>query len=451
MTEPTAAPVPASRIIATYNSLAALYTLAASLIWSVNTLFLLDAGLSIGEVFIANSMFSAGMVLFEIPTGVVADTLGRRVSYLASVSILAATTLLYLGAAQIEAGVVAFSAISILMGLGFTFYSGALEAWLVDGLKSVGADDRLDRVFARGNQFSGAAMFAGTIAGGFLGQLDLAVPFLARALLLAVVFVMAGRMMVEIGFQPEPLRWRAVPDRMVDQARVGVAFGWRHGGLRFLMLAGLMRSVFFGWGFYAAQPYFLELLERDAVWVVGLVTAGVSLATIIGNQIVEVVSRFCARRTTLLLAASSVGSLGAVSIGLAPSFWVAVAGLLVVAGAMGVMMPVRQSYLHQVTASEHRATVISFDAMVGSVGGVGGQVGLGAVAERASYSTGYILGGAVTGLALPFLWLLRLRGDPADRLAGPSDAGAEASCPTGLPRESGVEAQSVPAVTEAES
>jgi len=94
----------AARIITTYNTLAGLYTLAASLIWSVNTLFLLDAGLGIGEVFAANAFFSMGMVLFEIPTGVVADTLGRRVSYLASVSILALTTVLYLAAAQASAG-----------------------------------------------------------------------------------------------------------------------------------------------------------------------------------------------------------------------------------------------------------------------------------------------------------------------------------------------------------
>jgi MFS family permease len=94
-------------IIRTYMALAGLYTLAASLIWSVNTLFLLDAGLSIGEVFLANALFSVGMVAFEIPTGVVADTLGRRVSYLTSVAVLASSTVLYLGAAQVGAGVAA--------------------------------------------------------------------------------------------------------------------------------------------------------------------------------------------------------------------------------------------------------------------------------------------------------------------------------------------------------
>ena len=57
----------------TYYVLAAGNTLAASLIWGINTIFLLDAGLTNFEAFAANAYFTAGMVLFEIPTGVVAD------------------------------------------------------------------------------------------------------------------------------------------------------------------------------------------------------------------------------------------------------------------------------------------------------------------------------------------------------------------------------------------
>ena len=57
-------------------------TLAASLIWGINTIFLLDAGLSNLEAFAANAFFTGGMVLFEVPTGIVADTVGRRASYL---------------------------------------------------------------------------------------------------------------------------------------------------------------------------------------------------------------------------------------------------------------------------------------------------------------------------------------------------------------------------------
>src|SRR6478672_3624634 len=176
MTEPAAREQPTSRRI-----LVGYFTLSAALIWGVNTLFLLNAGLSFFEVFVANASFSAGMVLFEVPTGVVADTLGRRVSFLLSVSVLAATTLMYVGLAQVGGGVVAFSAVSVLMGLGFTFYSGAMEAWLVDALAVTGYRGMLDRVFARGQQVTGAAMLVGTVSGGLLGQLGLSVPYVVRA------------------------------------------------------------------------------------------------------------------------------------------------------------------------------------------------------------------------------------------------------------------------------
>jgi MFS family permease len=405
------------RIVRTYMSLAGLYTLAASLIWGVNTLFLLDAGLNLTEVFVANALFSVGMVAFEIPTGVVADTLGRRVSYLLSVGILAATTALYLIAAQANAGVVVFGAISVVMGLGFTFFSGALEAWLVDALASVSSDDRLDHIFARAGQMSGSAMFVGTITGGLLGQVDLALPFIARSILLVAVFGLAHRLMQEIGFEPQELHIREIPSAMRRQAQVGIAYGWNHTGLRLLMLSGAIRGVFFGWAFYAAQPYFLDLLDRDAVWVVGFVAAGVSLATIAGNQIVDVVSRLCGRRSTLLLWASGISAAAAITIGATSNFSVALAGLLTVAVAMGVVSPVRQSYLHQVTDSRYRATVVSFDAMIGSVGGAGGQVGLGAIADQRSLSAGYIVGGSVTALAIPMLLLVRRFGGDADHFA----------------------------------
>jgi MFS family permease len=71
-------------------------TLAASFIWGINTLFLLDAGLSNFQAFLANGFFTLGMVVFEVPTGVVADTFGRRISYLLGALTLSVSTLLYL-------------------------------------------------------------------------------------------------------------------------------------------------------------------------------------------------------------------------------------------------------------------------------------------------------------------------------------------------------------------
>jgi len=80
----------------TYLVLTLLTTLASSFIWGINTLFLLDAGLSNTEAFAANAFFAVGQVIFEVPTGVVADTRGRRFSFLLGTVTLLASTLLYL-------------------------------------------------------------------------------------------------------------------------------------------------------------------------------------------------------------------------------------------------------------------------------------------------------------------------------------------------------------------
>ena len=85
----------ARRVVSTYLVLTVLTTLAASFIWGVNTLFLLDAGLDNTQAFAANAFFTLGMVLFEIPTGVVADTRGRRYSFLLGTFSLLASTVLY--------------------------------------------------------------------------------------------------------------------------------------------------------------------------------------------------------------------------------------------------------------------------------------------------------------------------------------------------------------------
>src|SRR3954468_5493492 len=83
------------RVQRTYLVLTLGNTLAASFIWGINRLFRLDDGLSNLEAFAANAFFTAGMVLFEVPTGIVADGVGRRASYLLGIVTLAITTLLY--------------------------------------------------------------------------------------------------------------------------------------------------------------------------------------------------------------------------------------------------------------------------------------------------------------------------------------------------------------------
>jgi MFS family permease len=179
-------------------------TLATSFIWGINTIFLLDAGLSNLEAFAANAFFTAGMVLFEVPTGIVADTVGRRASYLLGTVTLTVSTLLYVLLWQIEAPFWEWAIVSILLGLGFTFFSGAVEAWLVDALAATGFTGAMESVFGRGQVVSGAAMLTGSVAGGFIAQqTSLGVPFVLRGAVLILMFAVAFRLMHDIGFTPE--------------------------------------------------------------------------------------------------------------------------------------------------------------------------------------------------------------------------------------------------------
>jgi MFS family permease len=122
-----------------------------------------------------------------------------------------------------------------------------------------------------------------------------------------------------------------------------------------------------------------------------------------------------------------------VGVGLAGSFWLAVALLLVATVAEGVAMPVQQAYLHQVVPSQQRATVVSSVSLVSSAGGIGGQLGLGYVARAQSVAAGYVTGGLTLLLVLPPLLLLRRRREPADAIVG-RRAGKKGPCAAqGLP------------------
>jgi MFS family permease len=430
-----------NRIIRNYLILVGLYTLSASLIWGVNTLFLLDSGLTILEVFIANAVFTGSMALFEIPTGVLADTRGRRTSFLLSLVVLMLGTLGYVGASEIQSGLWLFVIMSIILGLGYTFYSGAMEAWLVDALNAGGFDGDLDKVFARSAMVSGAAMLLGSISGGFLGEVDLSVPFLARSSLLGLVFIFAYFSMHDIGFTPIKASFSDLPLQMRDIARASFRYGWYQKEVRLLILAGTVQATVLAWGFHAWQPYFLALLQNDVTWVAGVIAALISVFTILGNSIVEWLSQFCGRRTTLLLWAAGVSAVTTIGVGLAGTFWLAVGLYLFSMGAYGVITPVKQAYLHKVIPSEHRATVISFDSLLASGGSMVGQSGLGYLAQIRSLASGYVVGGATTLLAIPVLMYLRRLDSLQDYIVG--DAGKSGVCAAqGLPEVATIDPKS---------
>jgi MFS family permease len=389
-------------------------TLAASFIWGINTIFLLDAGLTNLEAFAANAFFTAGMVVFEVPTGIVADTVGRRASYLLGTVTLAASTLFYVLLWQVEAAFWLWAIASMLLGLGFTFFSGAVEAWLVDALNATGYTGRLETVFGRGQVVSGVAMLTGSVAGGFIAELtSLGVPFVLRGVVLVAMFAVAFALMHDVGFTPRkggrPLA------EMRSIASASIEYGWRVPAVKWLMVQAIFTGGVGVYGFYALQPYLLELYgDPDAYQIAGLVAAIVAGAQILGGLAAPRIRQIFHRRTSALIAATALSSLALLAIGLIESFWVVI-GMIVVWGLLfAATMPIRQAYMNGLIPSQQRATILSFDSLVASSGGVWVQPALGRAADVWGYATTYVLGAGISALALPFLALSRRENAPAD-------------------------------------
>ena len=415
----------ARRVQRIYLLLTLLTTLAASFIWGINTLFLLDAGLSNTEAFAANAFFTVGQVLFEVPTGVVADTRGRRFSFLLGAGTLLLSTLLYLVMWQVHAPLFGWAVASILLGLGFTFFSGATEAWLVDALTATNFSGSLESVFGRAQTVGGAAMLFGSVAGGFIAQAtNLGVPYLVRAAMLGVTLIVAWWFMHDLGFTPAREASPVAAVRTV--VRGAVDGGFRNPPVRWLMLASPFTFGVGIYAFYATQPYLLELYgDETAYGIAGLAAALIAGAQIIGGLLVSRVRRLFRRRTQALILGGFLNVALLVAIGLVNSFIVALVLLALWALIFAFEAPIRQAFINGLIPSEQRATVLSFDALLGSAGGVVAQPALGRSADVFGYPASYVVSGIVQALAIPFAFLARRENAPSD----PIDDGTEPAQP----------------------
>lgn len=415
----------ARRIVRTYIALTVFSTLAASLIWGINTLFLLDAGLGITEAFAANAFFTAGQVIFELPTGIVADTGGRRTSYLLGSATLVLSTLLYLMLWQTSGPFWAWALVSVLLGLGFTFFSGATEAWLVDGLKAAKFEGTLESVLAKGAIASGIAMLTGTIAGGVIAQAaSLGVPYALRALMLCLSFAIAFWFMHDDGFKPR--KRESLLKEIQSVSRESLKHGLGDQRVRWLMLSAPFAGGISIFAFYAMQPYLLELYGgRESYAIAGLAAAVVAGAQIVGGLLVPYAGKIFRQRTSLLLAGSLTSVAALALMGALPGFWTVLILLTIWSIVFSASIPIRQAYINGLIPSDQRATVLSSDNLLASSGGVVIQPALGRAADVWGYPASYIIGAGIQMLAVPFIAMAAKQQTPSDTIGKTTDAGGK--------------------------
>jgi MFS family permease len=302
----------------------------------------------------------------------------------------------------------------VLLGLGFTFFSGAVDAWLVDALKATGYRGSLETVFGRAQIVGGIAMLSGSVLGGVIAQMtDLGVPFLIRGAILLVMFLVAMLLMRDLGFTPDrhenPLR----ATRTVFRASIRYGLGNRP--VRWLMLTSPFTAGVGIYVFYALQPYLLELWgDETAYTIAGLAAALLSGASILGGALAPWVRRLFRRRTSAILLAATSSAAVLIGLGLVRNFWLALVLVALWGICSAIDDPVHRAYLNDMIPSKQRATVLSFDSLMGSGGGVVFQPVLGRVADVGGYGASMIWSGVISAVAVPFILLSRAERDPAD-------------------------------------
>ncbi|RZI53809.1 MAG: MFS transporter [Pseudomonas sp.] len=360
------------------------------------------------EAFLANAFFTIGQVLFEIPTGIVADRYGRRLSYLLGAGTLALATLLYLWMWQIHAPFYLWAFASLMIGLGFTFFSGANEAWLVDALTDAGffsEGESLDAVFGRGQMIAGFAMLAGSVAGGYIAQAtNLGVPYILRAGLLLANFVLAYFLMFDAGFTKP-----AKSGLLVSAAgllKTSIDLGLRDRKLRWMMLTSPFMNGVMLYAMYAMQPYLLSLYkDPKAYGIAGLAAAIAAGAQIIGGFSVKYIARDASKSTLIIFVSVLAGSVLLVSMGFVNHFHSVLVLLTGWSLMISITTPMRLSYLNQRIDSSQRATLLSLDSVLGSAGSAIAQPAFGKIADVYGYPMSYVCSGLLQAGALPFIYL----------------------------------------------
>ena len=219
--------------------------------------------------------------------------------------------------------------------------------------------------------------------------------------------------MHDIGFTPE--RGESVTAEVRAVVRGSIDGGLRNPPVRWLMLAAPFTFGVGFYAFYALQPYLLQLYGNPTAYgVAGLAAAAVAGAQIVGGLSVSRVRRLFRRRTDALILATvaTVGLLAA--IGFTSSFWVALVLIVIWAMIFAIEAPLRQAFINGVIPSEQRATVLSFDNLMGSAGGVIAQPALGRVADVNGYGASYVVAAMLQALSLPFVFLARRERAPSD-------------------------------------
>jgi predicted MFS family arabinose efflux permease len=385
--------------------LIALRWLPPGLMIPVFVLLPLSRGLSLTQIGLVFAVQGLVVLALELPTGGLADSIGRRpVLLLATVVNLVSLSLFFVaGTAEL------FIISMVLQGIYRALDSGPLEAWYVDATLHADPDAQIERGLSAGNTALSLAIAGGALLSGALVAADPidAIDALALPVLIAIVLVAVYGIAVAVLMHEEALARDARALARSARAVPGVireGLGLLRGSTVLLTL--VLVEAFWGFSMPAFESLFPVRLsevvggEDQAAALMGPVASAAWFASAAGSAGIVVVSR----RIGVARSASTmrvVQGATIVAMGLLAGPIGLVAAYLGCYVAHGASNPMHTTLLHREVDGPHRTTVLSMNSMIGQPAGALGAIVLSAIADGSSVSTAMIIGGIVCALAAP--------------------------------------------------
>lgn len=369
----------------TYLAIEAAISLFMTIAFTFNLVYQVEvAHLSPLQLVLVGTCLETTIFLFEIPTGVVADVYSRRLSII-------------IGALLIGAGITLqgsfplFYAIAlgqVVWGIGYTFTSGAVEAWISDEIGEAAAN----RAFLRASQVGMVASLAGILISTLLANVRINLPIQAGGLSLFLLGFCLVLWMPETGFEPAPKEERNTWKNMGRTFRSGLAMLQKRPALYTILGIGLFYGLYseaydrlwvkmildnFSFpvlGFLKPESWF------GVIEAIGLLL-GVAATEIVRRRLDTSSHRSIAR---LLLTASAGLTASLLVFALSGNLLLALAANWGIGVLRTLIGPVYQAWVNQRLDPSVRATVLSMSGQVDAIGQVVSGPAMGAVGNLLS-------------------------------------------------------------------
>lgn len=392
-----------SRALKTYVALRLFSSLFFAVIVTVNLVYQATVvGLNPLQLVLVGTLLETVSFLFEVPTGIVADLYSRKLSVIIGVFLIG------LGF-TLEGSIPTFAAVllaQVIWGIGFTFVSGAREAWIADEV----GEEKAGKAFIKGQQASQLGTFVGIAISIALANINIRLPIILGGILYSTQALFLVFLMPENNFSPTPIKERETFGAMKRTLVNGLRLIRESKVLLFIILTGLIFGMFSEGFDRLWTPYMLQSFTFPTIWnLKPVVWFGIisMIATILATVVTEVLNKKTDtynHKSTVkaLFVVNLLLTLGVVVFGLAGGFVAAVAAYWFASMFREARGPIYDAWTNQNLEPQVRATVFSMCSQANAIGQIVGGPILGVVASAIALRVSIVTAGLIL---IPTLFL----------------------------------------------